>query len=335
VSKYSTNTGSGSDTVVPWLAATGPLAYTPDNPPDRDYYFQYDRVLPHVLSRNLDLKMPRYFGAGSKHAAADVFEFWKDARSGRHVKVHVKNGQLSPDSIATPIAVYLHRAPNYWRGISYLLIQHGSYLFVSRKSQPEMEDGIIYLYRGIQKTETFHYPRFDFTARRETDTDIWRAYWKMQSFLLSDSALSFISMHERINRCETGGLNSSSNVNLEAATSARFNCYDGGLGHVLWKTHHQCFSLERFIAERKFGPNFAVLKTPLTNVRITTFFAGEAEAKVVDPAQARFVEVVGCEFCQTTVPLPEATAVSCNRASAKRADCRVMRRDHPGKPRRS
>lgn len=309
MSKYSTNTVSGSGTVVPWLAAAGPLAYTPDNPPDRDYYFQYGWVLPQVLAMPADRNVHRYFGAGSKESAAEVFAFWEDARRGRHVRVHVKESTVAPDHLETPIAVYLQRKPSHWLGIAYLLIQHGSYLFVSRESQPEMEAGMVYLYRGIQKAETFHYPRFDLNALRETDRDVWRAYATMQSLLLSDSARSFVAMHERINRCETGGLNSSSGMSLEAATRARFNCYDGGFGHVLWRTHQQCFSLERFIAEGKFGPNFVILKTPLTNIRITTFFAGEAEAKVVDPTQVRFVKAVGCEFCPTAVPMAEAADV--------------------------
>lgn len=309
MSKYSTNTVSALSTVVPWLAAAGRLAYTPDNPPEREYYFQYGWVLPQVLSEAGRRSGHRYFGAGSKDAAAEVFDFWKDARAGRHVKVHVMEGRLSADKVATPIAVYLRRTPNHWRGISYLLIQHGSYLFVSRKAQPEMEQGMVYLYRGIQKADVFHYPTFDPNALRDREGDDWRAYLTMQSGLLSDSALSFISMHERICRCETGGLNSSSNVNGNAAVSAGFNSGVRDFGHVLWMAHHQCFSLERFIAERKFGPNFVVLKTPLTNLRITTFFAGEAEAKVVDPTQVRFVEAVGCEFCPTAVPMAEAAAV--------------------------
>jgi hypothetical protein len=300
---------SASGTLVPWLAATGPLAYTPDNPPDRDYYFQYGWVLPQVLSEGARGEH-RYFGARSKYAADEVFAFWRDARVGRHVKVHVSDGRLSSDRVATPIAVYLQRVPNHWRGRSYLLIQHGSYLFVSRKSQPEMDEGMIYLYRGIQDAEVFHYPTFDLGALRETDRDVWRAFMAMQSLLLSDSALSFISMHERIHRCETGGLNSSSGANLEAATRARFNFHDRGIGNVLWMTHHQCFSLERFIAKGKFGPNFVILKTPLSNVRITTFFAGEAEAKVVDPSQVHFVEAVGCDFCPTAVPMAEAAVIA-------------------------
>ena len=96
--KYSTNTLSASDGLVPWLAAKGPLAYTPENPPDRDYYFQYGWVLPQVLAPDGDLKRHRYFGAWSKYAATEIFAFWNDARARRQVQVHVKCGRHGPMS---------------------------------------------------------------------------------------------------------------------------------------------------------------------------------------------------------------------------------------------
>ena len=54
--------------------------------------------------------------------------------------------------------------------------------------------------------------------------------------------------------------------------------------------------------DRKFGPHHVVLKTPLSNLRITTFFAGESEVKMVDPSRVSVVEAVGCqmEFIRAT-----------------------------------
>jgi hypothetical protein len=39
--RYATSTLVDSASCVPWLAAEGPLAYTPENPPATDYLFQY------------------------------------------------------------------------------------------------------------------------------------------------------------------------------------------------------------------------------------------------------------------------------------------------------
>ena len=44
----------------------------------------------------------------------------------------------------------------------------------------------------------------------------------------------------------------------------------------------------------KLGPHFVVAKTPINNIRLTTFFAGEAEVRLVDPSQIHFLKAVGC-----------------------------------------
>jgi len=46
--KYSTSTIKSDGTIVPWLAAEGPLAYTPENPPESNYLFQYSWLMPSV-----------------------------------------------------------------------------------------------------------------------------------------------------------------------------------------------------------------------------------------------------------------------------------------------
>jgi len=38
IPRFSTSTIVGSNYLVPWLAAEGPLAYTPAEPPVRDYF---------------------------------------------------------------------------------------------------------------------------------------------------------------------------------------------------------------------------------------------------------------------------------------------------------
>jgi hypothetical protein len=49
------------------------------------------------------------------------------------------------------------------------------------------------------------------------------------------------------------------------------------------------------IGERKFGPHHVVVKTLLSNIRITRFFAGESEVKIVDPSRISEVQGFGCE----------------------------------------
>jgi hypothetical protein len=66
----------------------------------------------------------------------------------------------------------------------------------------------------------------------------------------------------------------------------------------LWNAAHQSFSLVRWVADRKFGPNYVVGKTPLSNIRLTTFFAGEHEVRIIRPDRVTFYEAVGCDVEQ-------------------------------------
>jgi len=50
----------------------------------------------------------------------------------------------------------------------------------------------------------------------------------------------------------------------------------------------------RPVAEHKFGPSRVILRTPLTNIRITSFFAHEHEARLVDPDRVEVVTAIGC-----------------------------------------
>lgn len=78
-----------------------------------------------------------------------------------------------------------------------------------------------------------------------------------------------------------------------------------GFVRALWQSAHESFSLARWVAERKFGPHYVVSKTPLGNVRLTTFFAGEHEVRVIDPGQLALLEEHGC---RAEAPSPLASA---------------------------
>jgi hypothetical protein len=112
--------------------------------------------------------------------------------------------------------------------------------------------------------------------------------------MLSDSSLSFNTIHDRTKRCETAFLNDGTWLADRLAAEAGLDVESDRLAHVLWEAATSAFSLECWVAERKFGPHFVVAKTPIANIRLTTFFAGEAEVRLVDPSQIRVIESVGC-----------------------------------------
>ena len=80
----------------------------------------------------------------------------------------------------------------------------------------------------------------------------------------------------------------------QLAADAGLEIDSDGFTRALWTAGTCAFSLEPRIAEMKFGPHFVVVKTPIDNIRLTTFFAGEAEVRLVDPSRIHFLEAVGC-----------------------------------------
>ena len=112
--------------------------------------------------------------------------------------------------------------------------------------------------------------------------------------MLADSTLSFNTIHDRTQRCETGCLNDSTWLADRLAVEAGLDIQSDGFTNALWTSAMSSFSMERRIAELKFGPHLVVAQTPITNIRMTTFFAGEAEVRIVDLSQIHFLEMVGC-----------------------------------------
>jgi hypothetical protein len=47
------------------------------------------------------------------------------------------------------------------------------------------------------------------------------------------------------------------------------------------------------MGKHKFGSHYVIVRTTLSNMRITTFFAGELEVKIVDPSRIREVQPSG------------------------------------------
>src|SRR5438876_9405562 len=73
--RYSTSTLIDSVSCVPWLAAEGPLAYTPENPPATDYFFQYSWILPEVFNSKVQTRRQHYLCITIRDNAKTVIEF--------------------------------------------------------------------------------------------------------------------------------------------------------------------------------------------------------------------------------------------------------------------
>ena len=286
-SRFSTATIVDSTCFVPWLAARGPLAYSPAEPPAKNYSFQYSWSLPGIFDPQINLREHRYFGAICKAAAGFLVNFWESARSSRGTTQpqYYPAGLFSDAELKAPLAVYHHIRKPYNTAGS-LLIQHGSYQWISVE---------VLLYRGIAKSAIFRCLRFRPKDLAPAHQAIWRRYVGVQAHMLSDSVLSWNTIHDRVNRSETAGLRHATWLADELANKAGLDIQSPGFAADLWHAAQQSYSLEPMMAERKFGPNYVVVKTPLNNIRITTFFAGESEVKIIDPSRISSVHPLGCE----------------------------------------
>jgi hypothetical protein len=61
------------------------------------------------------------------------------------------------------------------------------------------------------------------------------------------------------------------------------------------------YALEEWCAVRKFGPSYVKFRTPLSNLRITTFACNETEVKIIDPNKLDVIEAVGCKVREVCI----------------------------------
>jgi hypothetical protein len=294
-SRFSTSTVKRSQYLVPWLAAEGPLAYSPTEPPIRDYFFQYTWILPEIFNPTVNLRRHYYFGSYDKGSAGFLFDFWNQARQGHglDLQIHHQCGRFSETEVTAPIAAYRH----LWRPYDTagaVLIQHGSYQWIPFENQPLINQGQALLYRGIGDSPEFRYLRFHPEELSLTNSEIWRRYLRAQARMLSDSVLSFNTIHDRVIRSETESFRHASGLSDAVAAAAGLDIRSLGFAKELWQSAQEGYSLDLDVARHKFGPHHVMLKTPLDNIRITTFIANESEVKIVDPTRISLVEGRGC-----------------------------------------
>ncbi|MDD5090018.1 MAG: hypothetical protein PHQ23_03795 [Candidatus Wallbacteria bacterium] len=275
---FCTSTVINERFTVPWLAADGPLSYSPENPPDRDYYFQYSWIIPGIFNDKVNKKCHHWFGECSKneYRVEFLFDFWRNARRGIVKQVYLKNGCINPESLEAPIAVYKHEE-------ALVFIQHGSYLIIKEHEQALTGSGNVFLYRGIGEGKVYRH-------HKVSNLNDHVSLMKVHAGTLMDSVVSFNTVHCNIKRCESAEFNDQTYLLSQHALIHGLNLKSEALRSALYNG----YSLRKCYGKNKFGPHFVKFLTPLSNIRITTFVAGEDEVKVIDPHKLEIVESFGC-----------------------------------------
>ena len=279
--RYSTATVRADGTIVPWLAAEGPLAYSPENPPESNYFFQYSWLMPgvyrdkrHYYFGKPSLLSRRYTGWGIQR----FVDFWAKARNREVEPIHVLMGGRCDGGFTAPIGCYRYSTGSANRE-TYLLIQHGSYLDIDATEQPLIREGLLMLFRGVDRNQKFFWRTLQDPSPKENR--ILQRYFDVHKKAFSDAEVSFQVAHALTCRCETDFLRCRLSIDLARETG--FEREQGTLARWLTAVSGQSFTLIQRIAAWKFGPNYVRCTTPVNNVRITSFFAGECEVTVIDP----------------------------------------------------
>ncbi len=290
--KFSTSTVLENGQIVPWLAARGDLSYSPENPPNRNYYFQYSWVFPEVLNPEENKRRHFWFGYPDKDApdVRFLFDFWDNARGGNLNKIYQENGSISDGYVTAPIGIYRHKSIYSFKEDNFIFIQHGSYLIGEVASQSELEKGHLILYRGVQNAPEYRLYRLGRSGVR-------RKLMNIHAETLTDSAVSFNAVHSNVCRSETGFLRDRHRVWEDVAAKYDLTVGENPAGSLLYSG----YALENWCGINKFGPNYVKFRTPVTNIRITTFIANETEVKVIDPNKLEIIEAVGCKVKEVDV----------------------------------
>jgi hypothetical protein len=154
--RFSTSTLAGGE-IVPWLASSGELAYSPHSPPERDYYFQYSWVIPAIFRAGVNLRRHFWFGGPLKDSPEVrlLFTFWNNARRGEVETLYLSNGMAGVDEVRAPLAVYRHSEAGPLKRERLILIQHGSYLIAEVESQTYLDRGRPFFTEAFKRQRSF------------------------------------------------------------------------------------------------------------------------------------------------------------------------------------
>ncbi len=280
---------------MPWLAAAGELAYTPHSPPERDYYFQCSWI----ICRNLQL------WCGECAATLWFGSLWKDGpevklistleaepEGARSMRLFLSNGGAESGgcdgaarSLPSPRSESLDRR-KYDRHAAWKLSDRCT--GIPSLSYDQRRSGSL---SRCPESKSIHR-----LPKKLTSPDTRSRLMTVHSRNLEDSVTSFNGAHCNVSRTETGYFKDRSFVLGKLCETAGLE-----LKPSITRLLYSGYSLEEWCASRKFGPNYVKLRTPLTNLRITTFVCNEAEVKVIDPNKLDVLECVGCRVRETHV----------------------------------
>lgn len=293
------------DRIVPWLAAKGANAYTPDQPPHDESLFDYGAVMPCVF------KNPgRYLFGGSTGFADSTLStapaFWRAAMASQVQCLSVFEGGNVDDRFHAPYALY------HWSdsgNAKYTLMQSGSYQTFDAVDHPEVEQGVIRLYRGLEYAPFYQHKVLQAKGCDISSQFLQSAcalYFDIATSMFLSSGTAFQYAHGGTARSETehitkGDLGTHLNEICRLTNIDRNGILLRVSAFVSMSLENEHFSTWKLIAEEKFGPHYIEVETPLSNIRISSDFSNEYEARLIDPDNITVIGAHGCKLSRVNI----------------------------------
>jgi hypothetical protein len=274
--EVSTSTVTEDGSTVPWLAAKGALAHTPENPPPRIDGVNFGELMPSSIQ-----------GSWRPYQIGSAAGFWKAAQERNVEKVWQQNGK-SPESIdkvpdlthvdVAPAAVYRVRGDN-----SYLYVcQAGNIIMVSVKDQPDLAHGIVTIYRGVDYRNSLDHGKFDKSVEGRRHLQLWL---KFRAFVFGDIKYSYAWPFEGTVRAETNHIQP--NISAAMTEFAKKYQLSDADNRILFELYRQVqrdnrYSFDLNLVRSRFGPSVFAVQTSLSNIDFTGDFNSEQEVHIIN-----------------------------------------------------
>ena len=193
------------------------------------------------------------------------------------------------EDVTAPLAVYRHSDVYPCARERLILMQHGSYLIADMESQPHIDRGEGRSLSRLQAKVFLLRRLITRGCPPPVDERFTPEPWPIRS-RHSTPCIAMCRAPKR-DGSMTGPSCSATSAGRKASirnVRSRSLLYSG-------------YALEEWCAARKFGPNYVKLRTPLSNIRITTFVCSETEVKVIDPNKLEVIEAVGCRVREVCI----------------------------------
>jgi hypothetical protein len=294
-------TVTGANTIVPWLAASGPMAYTPESPPKSDEAFKYGRLMPQAFKEKGDF----LYGQGEYNTepfTGNMKMFWEAAKKGKVDRVFYQEGKRTEDGFLAPMAAYAFSMFGYPH---FVLIQNGTYHVYGADEQPEIAAGRLRIHRGAGKDrDATHWilpSASKVISPGVTGKDVLVDYYDLFLTTFLSSAEAFMVANLWVNSSGSDHIEMCHYRHFATMFEASGRSMVDGLKMVGRQTGGNRYMMNEKHVARKYGPNYVTVETALSNIRLAPQFTSDTLVSLIDPGRIDVIAEHGARLVREDV----------------------------------